>query len=77
MKKITPIIIVIILILVVWFTWNKMDKKEVIEETPEQILDKSTQADTTDEIEVKLDNIDVNGSSTEDFGGVDAEIKSI
>lgn len=77
MKKITPIIIVILLILVVWFSWNKLAKKEVVEQTPEQVLDKSTQADTTNEIEVKLDTIDVDASTLEDFNSVDAEIKSI
>ena len=77
MKKITPIIIVILLIAIVWFSWNKISKKEAIQTTPEQALDQATQADTTDEIEVKLDTIDVDAGTTDEFNSVDAEIKGI
>lgn len=77
MKKIIPTIIVILLILIVWFSWNKMSKKEEMQETPQQALDNATQADTTDEIEVKLDTIDIDTNSSEDFDSMDAEIKSI
>ena len=54
-----------------------MNTKEVIQETPQQVLDKATQADTTDEIEVKLDSLDTDTNSSADFDGIDAEIKSI
>lgn len=76
MKKIIPII-VILLIAIVWFSWKSMNKDETVQETPEQILDNSTQADTTDEIEVKLDTVDVDFNSTEDFQSIDSEINSI
>ncbi len=77
MKKIIPVLIVILLIAIVWFSWKSINKKEVMLETPEQVLDKATQADKTDEIEVKLDTLDTESDSSVDFGGVDAEIKGI
>ncbi len=77
MKKIAIIIVIILLISIAWFSWNTMTKKEVVEETPEQVLDMSTQTDTTDEIEVKIDNLDADLDLSEDFNGVDAEIKAI
>ncbi len=77
MKKIVIIVIIILLIAITWFSWNKMNTKEVIQETPQQVLDKATQADTTDEIEVKLDSLDTDTNSSADFDGIDAEIKSI
>lgn len=77
MKKTATIVIIILLIAIVWFSWNNLSKKDFQQETPEQVLDKATQADTTDEIEVKLDTLDIDINSAVDFGAVDAEIKSI
>lgn len=76
MKKIATIIVIILLISIAWYSWDSMTKKEIIE-TPEQLLDKNTQADTVDEIEVKLDNLDADLNLSEDFNEVDAEIKAI
>jgi uncharacterized protein YxeA len=77
MKIISTIIIIILLITVAWFSWDKMNKEESMVETSEQVLDNATQADTTDEIEIKFDSIDMEGNSSSDFDSVDAEIKSI
>jgi predicted negative regulator of RcsB-dependent stress response len=77
MKKILPIIIVILLIVIVWFSWKTVSKKEVVQETPEQVLDKATQSDKTDEIEIKLDGVDVDTNSSADFDSVDGDIKGI
>jgi hypothetical protein len=76
MKKIIPIL-VLLLILIGVFSWKIMSEKEVVEQTPVEVLDNATKADTTDEIEVKLDTIDINASSTVDFETMDADIKSI
>ncbi len=77
MKIISKIIIVIILIVIVWFSWNKLIKKDDVMETSEEVLDKSTQADTTDDINSKLNDINIDVNSSEDFESIDAEINSI
>lgn len=77
MKKIIPVLIVILLIAIVWFSWNALNKNKVIESTPEQALDQATQADTTDDIGDKLDTLDIEVNSDEDFKNVDSEIKGI
>lgn len=76
MKKIILIVVIVILIAVGWYSWTKMNKVKVLE-SPEQVLDKSTQADTIDEIDVKLKNIDIDTDSSADFDSIDDEIKGI
>lgn len=77
MKKIISVLIVILLIAIVWFSWNNISKKDVMQTTPEQALDQATQADTTDDIGNKLDTLDIEADSDADFKNVDSEIKSI
>lgn len=67
---------IIVLLALIFFPRNN-NKTEPTEGTPIEVLNKSTQSDTTGEIENNLNIIDVKGSSTEDFKSVDADIKNL
>jgi len=78
MNKNTIITIISIIVIVgLVFVFVEKNKNDMIQETPEQVLDRSTQDDTVNTIENDLDNIDINASSSTDFESVNMQINSL
>ncbi len=74
-KTITITVAIIIVLALAFMFYPKHEGSRW--DTPLEALDKSTQDDTTSDIDADLDSIDVDSSSSKDFDGMDADIKSI
>jgi hypothetical protein len=75
-NKIITIVSVIVILGLVWFFVSK-NSLEKVQETPIEVLERSTQDDTVVDIEAQLNSIDINASSSEDFQDTDMEIQSL
>lgn len=76
-KKTITITVAVIIVLALAFMLYPKNREMMKADTPAEALDKSTQDDTTSDIDADLDEINVNASSSEEFNAMDAEIKSI
>lgn len=77
MKKIIIVIIIIALIVLGWFYFDKLNNQNIENQTPEQVLDQATQADTTDDIDQSINSINTDIDTEVEFKNVDDTINSI
>ncbi len=78
MKKIVIIIILVVIVILAGIAISKNNAmKKKAAETPVEVLDKSTQNDSTTNIDSNLESIDVNSGADADFNSMDADIKAL
>jgi 3-isopropylmalate dehydratase small subunit len=78
MNKIIIIIIILLIAALGFIFWKNEIKKDLVKTpTPAQILENSIKADTVDEIDVSLEDININSDVDEDLKNIDAELQNI
>lgn len=77
MNRIIIVLIIIILASIGFISWQNNKKNQSTEITPVQALDKSTKADTTNDIDTNLDKINTDTGSDVDLKSIDTDLKNI